>query len=44
MEAHFEAYSESFRKVGTTKEDLVGAFKARRKDDPKLTAERFLKV
>ena len=44
VEAHFEAYSESFRKVGTTKEDLVGAFKARRKDDPKLTAERFLKV
>jgi hypothetical protein len=42
VEAHYETYSEQFAKYGTSKEDLVGAFESRRKQDPGLTAERFL--
>jgi hypothetical protein len=42
VEAHFESFSEDFQKCGTTKEELVGAFKNRAKREPGLTAERFL--
>jgi hypothetical protein len=42
VKEHFEAYSEQFSRAETTEEDLLKAFEAARKIDPKLTAEAFL--
>lgn len=42
VEDHWDSYSEQFTKMSTPKEELVGAYKTRRKQDPTLTAERFL--
>ncbi len=41
---HAEKFSEQFAKIGTTKEDLVAGFKAARKYDNELTADKFLGV
>ena len=43
-ENHFEAYSESFKKTGTTKEKMVAAYKAERERKPGLTAKDFLNI
>lgn len=42
VEAHFEMFSERFGKINTTREELVGAFKIKRKQDREMTAEKFL--
>lgn len=42
VEAHYSAFSESFGKLGTSKEDMVKAYKARRSGDKQLTADQFL--
>ncbi len=42
VEAHYEQFSEQFRRMATTKEEFVGAFKARKKTNEALTAEQFL--
>ncbi len=42
VEAHYEQFSEQFRRMATTKEEFVGAFKARKKANEALTAEQFL--
>lgn len=43
VEAHFERYSERFRHFGTTKEEMVGAFRRRQQEQPGLTAAQFLR-
>jgi hypothetical protein len=42
VEQHFDGFSETFRKLHTTKKEFVGAFNAARKLDPTVTAEKFL--
>ena len=44
VEAHYERFSENFKKLGTKKDGLVAGFKAARKADEELTAEEFLGV
>lgn len=44
VEQHFEAFSETYKKSGTTKEKLVKAFQSLRKSDPRYTANEFLNV
>ncbi len=39
----FDAYAESFKASGQTRDGLLAAFEARRKENPKLTAKAFLK-
>ena len=41
---HFDRYSEQFSKVGTSKDNLVAAFKFERQKDKDLTAEVFFVV
>ncbi len=42
VEQYVEKFSEQFRGMKTSKEEIVTAFRHRRKNDPTLTAERFL--
>jgi hypothetical protein len=42
--AHYGQYAEKFSEYGTSRKDLVNAFSAARRRDPKLTAEKFLRV
>jgi hypothetical protein len=42
IEDHYEAFSESFRAVGTSKESLIKGFQAAKKHNAELTAREFL--
>jgi hypothetical protein len=42
VEAHYEAFAETYERMGTTKEEIVSAYEGARKMNPKLTAEKFL--
>lgn len=42
VEAHYEAFSERFGAMGTPKEEMLKAFRTKRKHKPGLTAEQFL--
>lgn len=44
VESHYESFREAFAATNTKKEELVSAFKAKRKRDESLTADRFLNV
>lgn len=44
VEAHYESFAESFRKVNTDKAELTTAFKHARKQNPELTADEFLQA
>ena len=44
VKEHYERFSEDFRRMGTTEEELTKAFEAAQKRDPDLTAAKFLKL
>jgi hypothetical protein len=42
--AHYEQFSEQFKRGGTSKDEFVGTFKTRQKADPSFTAAKYLKT
>jgi len=44
VEQHYEQFAETFRKTGTSKDDIVKAYKSAAQREPGLTAKAFLKI
>jgi hypothetical protein len=42
LEQHYDTNAKTFSETGTSKQELLGAFKLLRRKDPSLTAEQFL--